>query len=146
MSLPYALSNRQRKELQVRDTRLRICLPAPWHDPADRAAWIRAQLWLPPELALAAIADEEVSVLLRARPRPPDAVGDAGEWLRTEDVLGPIVGDPGPARLAVVVAVVAFDLVPRRTRHFDTDPQWPGHIRRALVDAAPKEKRDESPD
>jgi len=116
----YTLSNRQRKELLVRGTVLRIALPAPLEHDVDPDVFARSVLGEIAEYVSNAVEDE---IVVSPRILPHKTI---------TDVLGSIV-DPktiGPGKWTICLPVIVVELSARRARHTGQIlPQWPAGVR-----------------
>jgi hypothetical protein len=120
----YYLSNRQRKELLVRQAEICVAIPWMYDDPRDecepRTFVLHALEGIEPHWLRSA---EEVDVVVN-----PLMGGDGLTGL-----LGRIVDDtdPGPPRYSVLIAAVVATLRAGPVRHFIERVQWVGDVRLA---------------
>lgn len=120
----YRLSNRQKKELLIRDRMIVVAIPATWEAcEMDERPTVDLRDW-----AAARIEGIErsqiVSALLLDVVVEPKRGGDG-----LTAILG-MITDPAPGRLQIVVSVVAVTLcATARPRHAPTPLAWPGSAR-----------------
>lgn len=115
MSIRYELSDRQRKEILVRGSQLRIALPVPPYDLEDPLVWARDVL--PADIRQLAISAEEAEIAVKAM-RTTTAVPTLTSH------LGEIVEDDTHMYCQTVVVVVVT-LRPQHCRRDFPRVQWP---------------------
>ncbi len=114
----FRLSNRQRKDLMIRQVSLKIVLPVPSEDPPNWKRWARQML--PDEAASIAHVSEPQSI--------PVACSSVADADGLADYIGRLDITPDDQRLQIMVEVVVVTLTPpgSKVRHRSSKLEWPG--------------------
>lgn len=114
----YHLSNRQRKELLVRGTQLRLALPVPPHAVDDPRDWAASVLTTDVRDMVTEAEETELTVSAIRRTANDQLVSHLGEIL-----------DPDCGQYLLTVVVILVTLRPPNCRHTSlAPPQWPMQV------------------